>query len=206
MFVCACPIASVFLLMFFCLCSFVLMLFCLCSFVLMLFCLCYFADVFSPHLCVGFLVLGLSLSFSSFCSSSSFSSSPPPLLLLCHPHGNPRHLTHHPLITHSSHSSITHLSLIHLTHHSLTLTHQSRTYPSYISLITHLHSLINHALITHSSITHLSLTHLTHHSLITHSSLKHHRHKTHLNATKRSLLAAQTPLYALSLLVCSGRL
>ena len=62
----------------------------------------------SPHLCVGFLLLGLSRSFSS-------SSSPPPLLLLCHPHGNPRHTRHSSswaltphTVTHSHHTLHTH--------------------------------------------------------------------------------------------------
>ena len=72
----------------------------------------------SPHLCVGFLLL---------------KSLPPP----------PPPAPPPTLFAHSSHSSITHLSLTHLTHHSLithsshSLTHQSRTYHSHISLTTH---------------------------------------------------------------------
>ena len=138
-------------------------------------------QVFSPHLCVGFLLLGLSRSFFS---SSSWPSSPPPLLLLSS-------FTAILMVTHATHAT----HIVNITRssscHSLTphITH---------IIVIHCHSLTPHIIVIplllchpHGNPRHTPPSFSTSraHPLVTHS---HHTLRTHY-CHSLSLIVTRAP-------------
>ena len=141
-------------------------------------------QVFSPHLCVGFLLLGLSRSF--FSSSSWPSSSPPPLLLLSS-------FTAILMVTHATHAT----HIVNITRssscHSLTphITH---------IIVIHCHSLTPHIIVIplllchpHGNPRHTPPPHSQHHALIL-LSLTHTTHYAHITVIHCHSLSLAHPL------------